>query len=168
MVADKIKGCDKLVFQLYMQFRSSDEYIAKPGEPAPAHIYVRYDNAFKKLKPKRLVKDLMELAHSPRDAVYLPFTMRMLASWKIPEMKILLLSYSASDSFSAQDFGIYDSEEPYFPPLEFMKRELLFTAINGLKYYPSPEVREIITSLAASADKDIKSAAKRTLIALTK
>lgn len=168
MVSDKIENCDKLVFQLYMQFRLSDKYIAEPGEPAPAHIYVRYDDAFRKLKPKRLAKDLMELARSPRDAFYLPFTMRMLASWKIPEMKSLLLSYAANDSFSAQDVGIYDSEKPYFPPLEFMKRELIFTAIAGLKYYPSAEVREIIVSFANSADKDIKSAAKRTLMALTK
>lgn len=167
VVSDKIKDCDKLILQLYMQFRSSDEYIAKPGEPAPAHIYVRYDNAFKTLKPKRLAKELIELAHSPRDAVYLPFTMRMLASWRIPEMKDLLLSYSANDSFSAQDVGIYDSEQPYFPPLEFMRRELTFTAINGLKYYPSAETMNVITSFAASADKDIRLAAKRTLKVLT-
>ena len=90
VVSDKTKDCDKLILQLYMHFRSSDEYIAKPGEPAPAHIYVRYDNAFRTLKPKRLAKELMGLAHSPRDAYYLPFTMRMLASWKIPEMKMYL------------------------------------------------------------------------------
>lgn len=168
MVSDKIKDCDTLVLQLYMQFKSSDKYISKPGEPAPAHIYIRYDDAFRKLKPKRLTKDLMELAHSPRDAFYLPFTMRMLASWMMPEMKDLLLSYCAKDSFSAYDVGIHDDEQQYFPSLEFMKRELTFTAIYGLKYYPSEEVRDIIASLANSADKDIKLAAKRTLIALTK
>ena len=168
MVADKIKDCDRLVLQLYMHFRSSDEYIAKPGEPAPAHIYVRYDNAFRRLKPKRFAKDLIALAHNPRDAFYLPLTMRMLASWKIPEMRDILLSYSANNSFSAQDVGIYDSEKPYFPSFEFMKRELTFTAIDGLKYYPSAEVMEIITSFANSTDKDIKAAAERTLTALNK
>lgn len=166
MVSDRIKDCDKLVFQLYMRFKSSDEYIAKPGKPAPAHIYVRYDNAFKRLKPKRLAKDLIKLVHSPRDAFYLPFTMRMLASWKLPEMKDLLLSYSAKDSFSAQDVGIYDNGQQYFPPLEFMRRELIFTAINGLKYYPSADVREIITTFTNNADKDIKLAARRTLTVL--
>ena len=146
-----------------MQFRSS---IAKPGKPAPAHIYVRYDNAFRILKPRRLAKDLIELAHSPRDAFYLPFTMRLLASWKMPEMKDLLLSYSANDSFSAQDVGICDSEQPYFPSLESMKRELTFTAINRLKYYPSAETLNVITSFLSSPDKDIKLATKRTLSAL--
>lgn len=168
MVSDKIKDCDKLVLQLYTHFRLSDEYIAAPGEPAPAHIYVRYDDAFRKLKPKRLAKELMEFAHSPRDAFYLPFTMKMLASWKIPGMKDLLLSYCADNSFSAQDVGIFDGEQQHFPSLEFIKRELKFTAINGLKYYPSEEVRNIVASLANSADKDIELAAKRTLKALTK
>ena len=144
MVSDKIKDCDKLVFQLYMHFRLSEEYIAKPGEPAPAHIYVRYDNAFKNLKPK------------------------MLASWKLPEMKNLLLSYAANDSISAQDVGIHDGEQVFFPSVESIKRELTFTAINGLKYYPSAEVTDVITSLTSSSDKDIKLAAKRSLMALTK
>ena len=49
-----------------------------------------------------------------------------------------------------------------------MKRELTFTAIYGLKYYPTEEVKSVITSLVASADKDIESEAKRTLTALTK
>lgn len=168
MVSDKIKDCDKLVFQLYMHFRLSEEYIAKPGEPAPAHIYVRYDNAFKNLKPKRLAETLVELAHNPRDAVYLPLTMRMLASWKLPEMKNLLLSYAANDSISAQDVGIHDGEQVFFPSVESIKRELTFTAINGLKYYPSAEVTDVITSLTSSSDKDIKLAAKRSLMALTK
>jgi len=166
MVSDNIKDCDKLVLQLYMKFRESDEYIAKPGKPAPAHIYVRYDNAFRRLKPKRLAKELIKLAHSPRDAVYLPFTMRMLASWKMPEMKSILLSYVTGDSVSAQDVGINDNEQPYFPSLECMKRELMFTSIIGLKYYPSAEVIDIITQLTASSDKYIKSAAQRTLMIL--
>lgn len=168
MVSDKIKDCDKLVFQLYMHFRLSEEYIAKPGEPAPAHIYVRYDNAFKNLKPKRLAETLVELAHNPRDAFHLPLTMRMLASWKLPEMKNLLLSYAVNDSISAQDVGIHDGEQLYFPSVESIKRELIFTAINGLKYYPSAEVTDVITSLTSSSDKDIKLAAKRSLMALTK
>lgn len=168
MVTDKIKDCDKLILQLYLHFKSSDEYIAKPGEPAPAHIYVRYDDAFRVLKPKRLKKELMELAHNPRDAHYLPFTMRMLASWKIPEMKDILVNYLKDDCFTAQDVGIYDSEKPFYPPFEWMKREVLFTAIIGLKYYPSAETRDLITPFAESNDEDISSAASKTLIVINK
>lgn len=168
LVYDKIPGCDKLILQLYMHFKSSDEYIAAPGEPAPAQIYVRYDNAFKTLRPKKPAKELLALAHNPRDAFYLPFTMRMLASWKSSEMKPLLISYANNDWITAQDVGICNDEQTCSPSLEFMKRELKFTAIEGLKYYPSPEVTDIITSLAASADEDIKAAAKKTLKVLAK
>lgn len=168
MVSDKIKDCDKLVYQLYMHFKASDEYIAKPGEPAPAHIYVAYDDAFRRLKPKKLKKELVELAHNPRDAFYLPFTMGMLASWKLPEMKDILLLYASENPFSAQDVGIYDSEKPYFPPYEWMKEQLVFTAIGGLKYYPSAEVIDVITSFTTSTNKDIRSVAEKTLKVLTK
>lgn len=168
LVSDKVQGCDMLILQLYLHFRSSDEYIAAPGSPAPAHIYVSYDNAFRKLRPKRLSKELIALAYSPRDAFYLPFTMRMLASWKLPEMKNLLISYATSDSITAQDVGICDDGKAYFPPLNFIKRELKFTAIEGLKNYPSEETINVIASLATSVDDDIKAAAKKTLKALTK
>lgn len=163
MVSDKVKNCDKLIIQLYLHFKSSNEYIARPGEPAPAHIYVRYDNAIKRLKPKKYAKELLALARNPRDAFYLPFTMRMLASWKLSEMKNLLISYSTDDCFTAQDVGIYDDEQQYFPPFESMKRELKFTAIDGLKYYPSKEVADLITPFLSSCDKDVRAAAKRTL-----
>ena len=168
LVSDKVQGCDKLILQLYLHFRSSDEYIANPGAVAPAHIYTRYDNAFRTLRPKRLSKELIALAHSPRDAFYLPFTMRMLASWKLPEMKNLLISYAMSDSITAKDVGICDDGKAYFPPLEFIKRELKFTAIEGLKNYPSEETISVISSLEVSSDNDIKTAAKRTLKALVK
>ena len=168
LVSDKVQGCDKLILQLYLHFRLSDEYIATSGAAAPAHIYTRYDNAFRTLQPKRLSKELITLAHSPRDAFYLPFTMRMLASWKLPEMKNLLIPYAMSDSITAKDVGICDDGKAFFPPLEFIKRELKFTAIEGLKNYPSEETINVIASLAASADNDIKAAAKRTLKALVK
>mgnify|MGYP000732010171 CR=1 FL=1 len=54
MIADKITDCDKLLLQLYLHFRQSKEYISEPGQPAPAHIYVRYDNAFKTLRSRRI------------------------------------------------------------------------------------------------------------------
>lgn len=168
MVSDKIKDCDKLVLQLYRHFKQSEFYISKPGAPAPAHIYVRYDDAFRRLRPRRIKNELAALAFYPRDAYYLPFTMRMLASWKMPGFYDLLLSYLDGTCITAQSVGISDENERLFPPLEAIKRELKFTAIAGLKYYPSAEVTDIITSLAISADKDIQSAAKRTLKALTK
>lgn len=168
LTADKVVDCDKFILQLYMHFKSSDEYIAKPGEPSPAHIYVRYDNAIKNLKPKRLANEMLALAYNPRDAFYLPFTMRMLASWKIPELKDLLISFLSDDCITAQDVGIYESEKPFYPSVETIKRDLIFTAIDGLRYYPSAETSGIISTFASSADKDIRLASKRVIKALKK
>lgn len=166
MVADRISDCDKIVFRLYQHFRASDEYISKPEHPSPAHIYVRYDNSFCKLKPKRLAFELLELIQNPRDAYYLPFTTRMLASWKCADMLELLLSYADNEWITAADVGIDDEKESYYPPLTAIKRELMFTAILSLKYYPSREAKMLIETFANSKDRDVKAAAKKTLKAM--
>lgn len=168
IVADKIEDCDKIVLQSYLHFKDSDEYISGPNEPAPAHIYVRYDNAFRKLKPKRLKTDLLLLAHNPRDAFYLPFTMRMLASWKIPEMETVLISYYDSNNITEKSVDLPEMTENCFPPLSFIRRELRFTAIDGLKYYPSERTIGMIRKCIDEPDKDVSSAAKKALAYIEK
>lgn len=163
LATGKVKDCDRLVLQMYRNFKESDMYISKPGLPAPAHIYVRYDNAICTLKPKRLCGDLISLARCPRDAFYLPRSMRMLASWKEPELLEILLQYVANDGVNATDVGLIDKNANSYPSIEFIMRELRFTAIAGLKYFPSPQVRDIIKGLAADTDRDISMAAKKTL-----
>ena len=168
IVADKVANCAVLVLDSYLRFKESDEYIAAPGKPAPAHIYVRYDNAFKKLKPKALKKELLSLAKKPRDAFYLPFTMRMLASWKMPEMKSILMDYLDSSNITNESLGLYEDVENRFPPLTFIRRELKFTAINGLRYYPSENTLNLLSSYENDSDRDIKLAAKKSLAYIEK
>lgn len=168
LVSDKIKDCDQLILDLYLHFKASDEYISEPGVPAPAHIYARYDNAFRKLKPKRLKEELIKLAYNPRDAFYLPFTMRMLASWKIPELREVLLSYLPVPDITAQSVGICEDSNNYYPSLDYIKQGLGFTAIDGLKYYPSAEMCEIIRRYTTDSDPDIRAAANKSLKTLSK
>lgn len=165
---NKVKDCDRLIIQLYLHFKASDAYVSKPDSPAPAHIHVRYDSAFKNLKPKRLKSDLLKLAQCPRDAFYLPFTMRMLSSWKMPEMEEILLSYLSEPGVSAKDVGLENLGDNYFPPLSFMRRELAFTAIQGLKYYPSEKAAAVLERYALHADPDIRCAVKKTMDFLCK
>lgn len=162
LVSDKIKDCDKLVLQLYLHFKASDEYISKPGTPSPAHIYVRYDNAFRKLKPKRLKADLMKLAKNHLDVFYLPLTMRMLASWKVPELEEILLFYLSDNNITEKDVGFQDNCDKCYPLISFINRELRFTAIHGLKYYPSKNTEEIIKRYTTNSDQDVRDAAKKT------
>jgi len=162
-VSDKIKDCDKLILSLYLRFKFSQEYISAPGAPAPAHIYTSYDNSIKKTKPKRLKNDLLELLKEPRDVVYLPFTMKMVASWKIDGVDAYLRNYLNSDSITEADVGLPVNSENYYPSISYIKRELKFRAISGLKYYPTEENIELISEYTANADSDIAAAAQRSL-----
>lgn len=163
LVCDKVKDCDKLILKLYLHFRTSSEYISLPGSPAPSNIYVRYDNAFKTLKPKRIKNELVKLVFSPRDVFYLPFTTKMLASWMMPELEELLLSYSSNSNITAWDIGIIEKQDDYYPPLSFIKRELRLIAIDGLKNYPSKHVFKVIEQYIEDPDPDIRTVAKKTL-----
>lgn len=166
--SDNVKDCERTVLQLYLHFKSSNDYISEPGVPAPAHIYVRYDNAFKNLRPKKLKDELLTLVSNPRDAFYLPLTTRMLASWKLPGLKDLLVSFLDDSVVTAQSVGIREDSGVFYPSLEFMRRELKFTAIDGLKYYSSAETISLIKQRAIDSDLDIKLAAKKALKAMEK
>lgn len=168
IVSDRIEDCDKLVLQLYLHFKESEEYISPSDAPAPAHIYVRYDNALKTLKPKRLKEELIKLACYPRDAFYLPFTMRMLASWKIPEIKEVLISYLDGSKITSDAVSLEQEKGIFYPSIESIKRELKFTALDGLKYYPTYETIEIVKQHTLNSDQDIKMVAKKTLKILEK
>ncbi len=163
MVADKIEDCGNLVLRSYLHFKNSDEYISAANVPSPAHIYVRYDNAFKKLKPKELKANLSELAQNPRDAFYLPLTMRMLASWRIPELEQLFLTYLKESNITNESVGLTDQDGNYYPPISFIRRELKFTAIECLKYYPSVKVLEALKDCANNIDEDVSFAVNKSL-----
>ncbi len=147
MVSDRIPDCDRLVLELYRDFRTSQD---RPGA-----AYVRYDNAFRSLKPKRLKAELLALVEDPLDAYCLPFTVKTLASWKLPGLYPLLLRYADSDRTA--------------PKLAAqIRRELKFQAIAGLKYYPTPETTEILLSFTLSPDQDLVQAARKSLKTLEK
>lgn len=163
LVLDKVKDCDKIVLQLYLQFQESNEYISLPDRPAPAHIYVRYDNAFRKMKSKRIANDLLRILTYPRNAFYLPLTVNMLASWKILELQNILLMYAMPNNISMEDIGMSEDDQSYFPPFSYICRELRFTAINGLRYYPSDEALNTIRICMHDLDPDIRCAARKVM-----
>lgn len=174
IVSDRVSDCDRLVLDLYMHFRNSDEYFSEPGECSPAGIYIRYDNAFRILKPKRLKKELLQLAYNPHDAHRLPFTMRLLASWKMPEMRDVLMNYANGNNITPETCGVLGNDQTQIPLdltqqfFEVMKRDLTFKAIYGLKYYPSEETERIILSFMDNPDVDIRASAQKTLKSLAK
>ena len=163
LIADRPLDCGEMVFQLYLCFRESKEYIASQGMPAPASIYTRYDNAFRELKSKRLQSRLVDILSNPRDAYYLPLTIRMVASWSPNEFCDILQKYALGSSFTAKEVGILCDDCSYFPSFSTMVREVQLSAIACLKYYPTAETIRILTLCAQNVDMDISKAAKKSL-----
>lgn len=163
MVSDKVRDCDKLVLELYLHFKQSDFYVKPLGQPDSAYIYVRYDNAFRRLKPKRLKRELMELVAHPLDAYYLPFTVRMVSSWKMPEMEHILFHYADPFDLREQDLGLVGESERISERMEWRKRQLQFSAIHSLRYYPSERSKQILHQFFDLQDRDFHAAAKKSL-----
>lgn len=164
LVSDKVKDCDLLILELYNHYRIIENEIVKSGKLTPPHIYVRYDNAFKDMKSKRIKDDLLKFARNPIDAFRLPLTIELLAKWKIPEMREILFVYLEQPADLSERLGINVSDtEEYDIILTHIKRELRFRAINGLKYYPDTEVYEKLKSLLSENDIDVKSATKKSI-----
>lgn len=164
IVSDRVCCSMEIVLRSYLHFRASKEFISKAGEPSPAHIYVRYDNAFKSLKPKRLATELYAIVKEPRDAYYLPLTVLMLSSWKISDMEELLLAFLDGTSITAESVGLgTDGYEKYYPSLDTIKRELRFTALAGLVHFNTERTIKAIESVVHDADKDIANAARKKL-----
>ena len=168
LVSDRIKDCDKLVLDLYLDYKKSDICTLDPAGKSSVAIYVRYDNAFRKLKPKRLKQELLALAADPQDAYRLPLTMQMLSSWKLPEMYSILVRYANSENTTPEQLGFLADTQERHRRIENIKRDLQFVSIWGLKYYPTQEAIKILSGFTQSPDKDIVLAARKTLKCLEK
>ena len=167
LVADKIENCAEIVYRMYLDFKASNDYIRLIGQPAPADIYVRYDNAFKRLKPKKLSNELIQLISNPRDAFYLPLTVRMVASWRNPKTEEVLHRYINKTEISSESVGMEDDPEMYCPPLSGIQKELLFSAIYGLRYYPTHQNVELLKKFINNENVDVSIAAKKSISAMT-
>lgn len=161
VVADQVKDCDLLILDLYKNFRCTDNNII---ESSSHHIYARYDNAFKSMKSKRIKNDLLEIISCPIDAYNLPFTTELLAKWKLPEMKNILIRYLEPSQVLYKEVGLTDLELcEHEKILNHIKRELQFRAIDGLKYYPDKDVYDKLKPFLTANDIDIKIAAKKSV-----
>lgn len=168
ILSKTVKNCDKLILELYLHFKKSDEYLPKMYNKSPAHIYARYDNAFKQLKSKKIENELSELIDNPLDVFYLPLTVRMLSKWKNPRVENILIKFLSNldKIWQYPDVQVYLKNMIHYPAKEF-QRELLFTAIDGLKYFPSTENIKLLEGYYDSFDSDIKLAVENSLKIMT-
>ena len=157
MVHDHIEGCAELIYEMYLNFKESEWYLTGGVEGS------LYDNAFWRLKPKRLRKNLVDFAYYPRDVYYLPLTIRMLCSWKLPEMEERLYFYADEMNITAEMVGLSsDGTERNQQELSWIRRQTSFLPFTGLKYYPSEKAEAFIQKWLDGSDKDKKMAAIKT------
>ena len=168
LLYDKNLPDARIILDGYLRFKNSPDYISGKDKPAPVYISASYDSALKKLKPKKLKAELEALVAYPRDVVYLPFTMRMLASWRSPVVEQQLRRYFDPTTISVQEFGLPEDSAHFFPPVSSMRKELLFFAIACSVYYPSVENITNVRQFLVSDDQNLRIAAQKAMKRLSK
>lgn len=151
----KIKDLDRIIMDLYHHFRASTWYIAPPKSGRSAHIYLTYDNAFKKLKSFKIVPELVELMKSPREVFILSITASTIAKkWAPKELGKIMAAHLMNKNVTNADVGLPEEGE-YYPSLETIVEQISFVAIKCLQFYPSEENLRIIIDYTNHSNKDL-------------
>ena len=163
LVWNKVKNCSQIILRLYMNFKKTKDYVSNdPDVTIP--ICYRYDDAFKHLRSRKIKEQLLELAHNPRDVYYLFNSVKMLASWRIPEMETLLKEYIDSEHYTPEDFLIFDTDDKcVMNEFRVMKLYLNDVGLYGLRYYPTRDNYNLVASFLSSESELKRDLATKTL-----
>lgn len=142
---DKVKNGDRIIMDMYYHFKNSRTYIPPAGEHGPAAIIVDYDNAFWRMKSKKLVPELVALMRNPRDLHYLPLTATRYLYKFSSEMEEIALYYLKNNPMSRKDVGLPESGT-YYPPVEDINRENTFQALTVLSKFPTEANLQVIST----------------------
>lgn len=153
---------EDLAINLYNDFKKSKYYISDIGESSCHHIYNIYDNILSNFNYKKDKIKLLCVIKNPRDAFYLPLTLKMMAQLKIDEMKEILIKFLDS-AFITRKVGSQFNDELYDPNLSQIKRTLKLYALEYLKYYPTEDVHNIVIKYESNKDLEIQKIARKTL-----
>ena len=153
MVSDKIENYGKILLQLYSDYKLKT--VSMPQYRPDMETF--YDNAFWRLQSKRIKNELAALLNNATDAYALPLTIRKVASWKMHGLRDSLIEYlELQDSAMGKELQKYDN-------FDFMCRQLRFSGLSCLKYYPSDEVIELLRKYSENDDTDVRHCAKKSL-----
>ena len=152
---DKVKNANRLILDWFYHFKNSSVYISPPGKPSSVYIYVRYDNALRKCNmPKKIVSELVELAHNPRDFCQLPFTLQKCAT-RTPDLDQIAVNYLLAPPLTRKDVQLPETGD-YHPSADYIDKNCRFCAMKILEKYPSPKNVEILSSYLNHENKDFR------------
>lgn len=139
----KYRDLDKTMMDLYLHFLASDFAFALPGSPyASSHIYMAYDNAFWRLKSKKIMPQIVERLKNRLEVMRLSITAKMIArKWAPPELGEIMANHLSNKNVTKADLGIPEASLRYF---EYIVEQSCFTAIYCLQFYPSKKNLEIV------------------------
>ena len=152
----KIKDLDRIVMDLYHHFRASPYYIAPPGGPnTSAHIYIAYDNAFRKVKSPRIVAEFVEFIKFRREVYILSLSAFSIArKWAPKELGEIMANHLMNKHVTRADIGLPE-EGDYRPSLECIIEQSTFNAIKCLQFYPSQENLRIVMEYTNHPNADL-------------
>ena len=105
---------------------------------------------------------LLNLIKDPRDAYYLPITLKMMAHLRVEEVKDILIKF-LNPAYITRKVGSIYKDELYDPCLTHIKRTLMLYSLEYLKYYSYNDVYNVIKKFEDSKDVEIQRVAQKTL-----
>ena len=151
----KIKDLDRIVMDLYHNFRVSPYYISPPESGSSAHIYMRYDNSLRRVVSPRILPELVEIMKFRRDFYILSITAFKIArKWAPKELGEIMAAHLTNKNVTRADVGLPE-EGKYYPSLETIVEQSSFTAIKCLQFYPSEDNLRIIMDYTNHPNKDL-------------
>lgn len=151
----KIKDLDRIVMDLYHNFRVSPYYISPPESGSSAHMYIRYDNSLRYVVSPKILPELVEIMNSRRDFYLLSQTAFKIArKWAPKELGEIIAAHLTNKNVTRADVGLPE-EGKYYPSLETIVEQSSFTAIKCLQFYPSEDNLRIIMDYTNHSNKDL-------------
>ena len=162
LYTDKVPNRDRIIMDLYHKYRESKYYLHADKGGIQMCICMDYDNAFYKMRSKKLLPELIEIAKSIAETRRLAITYDMIMKkWTPSEMEGIMVGHLSNRTPSKFEMGFADGPETdkrYY----FDLTQSRFTQIEALSYFPSERNRDLILTYADHEYKELAKFAKKT------
>ena len=139
-----VKDAAEIVWQLYTAYRNSEEF-------AVWTIRMEYDDAFARLRAKKLADHLIESVRNPLEFNALPRTVKMLATLMRPELEEILLDALADPGKMEKYLKTPAVREQFGFDQQQVEKECrrwsttsVLKAVVGIRYYPSERALDLL------------------------
>ena len=139
-----VKDAVEIVWQLYTAYRNSEEF-------AVWTIRMEYDDAFARLRAKKLADRLIESVRNPLEFNALPRTVKMLATLMRPELEEILLDALADPGKMEKYLKTPAVREQFRLDQQQVEKECrrwsttsVLKAVVGIRYYPSERALDLL------------------------